>query len=69
MVNALPGIDGDALREVQSAWDAFADKHAGLVASQVEGGSMYSLLWASEKATLVRDRITQLKGIVDGWMD
>ena len=30
---------------------------------------MYSLLWASEKAVLVRDRITQLKGIVDGWMD
>ena len=68
-VEALPGIDGDALREMQTTWADFADRHARLVASQVAGGSMYPLLWASEKAALVRDRITQLKGIVDGWMD
>ena len=68
-VAALPGLDGDALRELQTAWTEFANRHADLVASQVEGGSMYPLLWAGEKAALVRDRITQLKGIVDGWMD
>lgn len=68
-VEALPGIDGDALREAQSAWADFAERQACLVASQVEGGSMYPLLWASEKAALARDRTTQLKGIVDGWMD
>lgn len=66
-VAALSGIDSDALHELQAAWVDFADRHAGLVASQVEGGSMYPLLWAGEKASLVRDRITQLKGIVDGW--
>ena len=66
---ALPGIDDDALRGLQAAWADFADRHAGLVASQVEGGSMYPLLWASAKAALVRDRVTQLEGIVDGWMD
>jgi uncharacterized protein YecT (DUF1311 family) len=66
---ALPGIDCDALHELQAAWIDFADKHAGLVASQVEGGSMYPLLWASEKAALVRDRIIQINGVVDGWHD
>lgn len=68
-VAALDGIDSHALYELQTAWADFADRHAGLVASQVEGGSMYPLLWASEKAALVRDRITQLKGIAHNWMD
>lgn len=68
-VAALPRIDGDALQELQAAWADFANRHAGLLASQVEGGSMYPLLWAGEKASLVRDRITQLKGILDGWWD
>src|SRR5690606_37891138 len=49
-VATLPGIDDDALHELQTAWGDFADRHASLVASQVEGGSMYPLLWASEKA-------------------
>lgn len=61
-VEAHPDIDDDALSEAQSAWADFADRHACLVASQVEGGTMYPLLWASAKAALVRDRITQLKG-------
>lgn len=68
-VAALDGIDSHALYELQTAWADFADRHAGLVASQVEGGSMYPLLWATEKAALVRDRITQLKGIAHNWMD
>ena len=65
----LNGINSDALYELQVAWADFADRHASLVASQVEGGSMYPLLWASEKAALVRDRISQLKGIAHSWMD
>ncbi|TKW65416.1 MAG: DUF1311 domain-containing protein [Paracoccus denitrificans] len=68
-VSALPGIDGDALQELQAAWVDFANRHASLLASQVEGGSMYPHLWAGEKASLVRDRITQLKGILEGWWD
>ena len=68
-VAALQGIDGEALREMQTVWTEFADRHAGLVASQVEGGSMYPLLWAGEKAALVRERITQLERIAKGWMD
>lgn len=68
-VEALPGIDCDALRQAHAAWADFAEKQASVVASQVEGGSMYPLLWASEKAALVRDRITQLNGIIDRWME
>ena len=68
-VAALQGIDVEALREMQTAWTEFADRHAGLVASQVEGGSMYPLLWAGEKAALVRERITQLERIAEGWMN
>lgn len=66
---ALRGIDTDALHEMQAVWVDFADRQAGLVASQVEGGTMYPQLWASEKAALVRDRIIQLEGIVDHWWD
>lgn len=66
-VGALPGIDRDAVEALQEAWVDFADRHASLIASQVEGGSMYPSLWTGEKVSLVRDRIAQLKGMLENW--
>lgn len=68
-VAALPGLDGGMLRDGQAAWADFADRQAAMVASQVDGGSMYPLIWAGEKSALVRDRIIQLKGVMKGWME
>lgn len=68
-VKTLPGMDVAALEAVQAVWQRFADAQADLVASQVEGGSMYSMIWAGEKETLVRDRVAQLERIDSQWMD
>lgn len=68
-VKVLSGIDVAALEAVQAVWQRFADAQADLVASQVEGGSMYSMIWAGEKEALVRDRVEQLKRIHSHWMD
>lgn len=68
-VAALPGMDASMLRDAHAAWSDFADQHAALIASQVEGGSMYPLVWAGERSALVQDRIIQLKGVIEGWMD
>ncbi|WP_299825335.1 lysozyme inhibitor LprI family protein [uncultured Roseobacter sp.] len=65
----LRGIDRDALSELQTTWTEWADAQAKLVASQVEGGSMYPMLWASEKAALTRERIDQIERFVSEWMD
>lgn len=59
-VASLDGIDRDAFQALQTAWGKWADEHANLVAAQVEGGSMYSMVWASEKEALTRERIDQL---------
>lgn len=65
---ALPGINVMVLEAVQAVWQRFADAQADLVASQVEGGSMYSMIWAGEKESLVRDRIEQLERMDSQWM-
>ena len=66
---ALSGIDGNKLQEVQLLWEEFSDSQASLVASQVEGGSMYPMMWASEKEALVKARTEQLLRMTDEWMD
>lgn len=68
-VTSLSGIDGEKLQEVQSLWLEFADNQASLIASQVEGGSIYPMMWASAKEALVNDRTEQLRAIIDEWMD
>lgn len=68
-VATLRNIKSTAFDELQAAWLDFAKKHADLVASQVEGGSMYPMVWASEKAALIRDRTIQLRKVIDQWMD
>lgn len=68
-VVALEGIDSDALRALQEGWTEWADAQAALVASQVEGGSMYPMIWASEKMVLTRERRDQLTRLKSEWMD
>lgn len=67
--NKLDGIDRAALSALQTAWTDWADTQANLVASQVEGGSMYPMIWASEKAALTRERIDQIERLMSEWMD
>lgn len=68
-VAALNGIDRDALQALQRSWTEWADVQAALVASQVEGGSMYPMIWASEKMVLTRERREQLIRLKNGWID
>jgi len=68
-VEALKGIDVSALNVLQERWEEWADAQASLVASQVEGGSMYPMIWASEKTALTRDRREQLTRLTREWMD
>lgn len=68
-VAALDGIDPNALRALQEGWTEWADAQATLVASQVEGGSIYAMIWASEKSVLTRERRDQLARLKREWMD
>ncbi|UWQ02950.1 DUF1311 domain-containing protein [Aliiroseovarius crassostreae] len=65
----LHGIDREALTATQNSWIEWADAQANLVASQVEGGSMYPMVWASEKAALARERREQVTRLISEWMD
>jgi uncharacterized protein YecT (DUF1311 family) len=65
----LEGIDRDALHALQASWAEWAEAQANLVASQVEGGSMYSMVWASEKVALTRDRREQVARMTSKWME
>lgn len=68
-VGSLDGIDSDAFTALQVVWEQWADQQANLVAAQVEGGSMFSMVWASEKAALTRERIDQLVRLKAEWME
>lgn len=50
---------------VQAIWEKFADSEANLIASQVEGGSMSSMVWAGAKMKLVRQRIKHIQDEID----
>ncbi|MEP4778459.1 MAG: lysozyme inhibitor LprI family protein [Yoonia sp.] len=66
--NELPGIDRDALKTLQTSWAEWADAQANIVASQVEGGSMYPMIWALEKAALTRERVEQISRLMNDWI-
>ncbi len=68
LVAKLSGIQKTVVIEAQAKWVEFADFEASMIASQVEGGSMYPMLWASAKEGLVQSRVAQLKRILDEWM-
>lgn len=63
----LEGIDPDAFHALQALWEDWADAQANLVASKVEGGSMYPVVWASEKAALTRERCDQVMRLIREW--
>lgn len=68
-VKALNGVNQEALSSVQEAWERFADLQVSFVASQVEGGSMYPMIWAGERAASLRERVSQLNRLKREWMD
>lgn len=68
-VAALNGIDPDNLHALQEDWKEWADAQATLVASQFDGGSMYPMVWASERTVLTRERRDQLIRVKNGWVD
>lgn len=65
---SLNGIEAEALDALQYFWSEWANLQANLVASQVQGGSMYSMVWAAEKSVLTRERREQLSRLKTQWM-
>lgn len=49
------------LRDSQNAWIDYRDKNAAFVASDVEGGSLYPVIEASELAEMTRRRVRELR--------
>jgi uncharacterized protein YecT (DUF1311 family) len=58
--------DGSKFDACQKAWEAFADADADFHAAEVEGGSMYPMVWAMQKEATVRDRIATLRQWLEG---
>jgi len=54
-------VDLEALERTQEAWKVYATKEADLHGALVEGGSMYSMVWASAKEEETRHRIETLR--------
>jgi uncharacterized protein YecT (DUF1311 family) len=54
-------VDGEAFEASQKAWETYADAEAALHAALVQGGSMYPMVWASQKAQVTRARIEALR--------
>lgn len=68
-VVALKGIDEAELSALQHSWGKWADAQATLVASQLEGGSMFSMVWSSEMIALTIERREQLIRLKREWLD
>ncbi len=69
LVAGLSGVNTDLLKESHAKWMEFADLEATMIASQVKGGSMYPMLWASAKEDLMHRRVAQFKSAIEDWMD
>ena len=69
LTSKLSGINAKTMGECNAKWEEFANLQASVVASQVEGGTMEPMVWASAKKELVQDRVEQLKRMIDDWMD
>lgn len=65
----LNGIDHKKFLRANKKWQKFADSEAKLIADQVKGGSMYPMIFMSEKARLIEERIDQIEGMIVAWMD
>lgn len=52
------------LKEAQRSWILFRDKSAEFEASEVEGGTMYQLVYLSAVASLTEKRVDQLRTIL-----
>jgi len=60
-VQTSADVDLKALEASQSAWSDFAKREAELHASQVEGGSMYPMVFSGALEELVTQRTSQLR--------
>jgi hypothetical protein len=60
-VQTLGDVDSEAFEASQKAWETYADAEAALHAAPVQGGSMYPMVLASQKALITRARIEALR--------
>ena len=60
----LADLDSTLLNESQKQWELFADKEASWIASEVQGGTMYPMMWAEAKSQLVKERETRLRQLI-----
>ena len=54
-----------ALRNAQRAWITFRDEHCTYEGHEARGGSMETMLYEGCRATLTRQRIEQLRGLLE----
>ena len=54
-----------ALRGAQRAWITFRDEHCTYEGHEARGGSMETMIYEGCRATLTRQRIDQLRGLLD----
>jgi len=54
-----------ALRNAQRAWITFRDEHCTYEGHEARGGSMETMLYEGCRATLTRQRVAQLRGLLD----
>ena len=58
----------DLIQQSQEARESYAKATAVLVASNVQGGSMYPSVYWSEMAEMIDDRIHELRAVKNNWM-
>lgn len=68
-LSEIEGICLEKIKSSQDVWLEYANKEAELVASNVEGGSMYSMVWSGAKSALVSDRLEQVESVIREWMN
>ena len=68
LTSKLSGINARTMGKCNAKWEEFANLQASVIASQVKGGTMEPMVWASAKKALVQDRVEQLKRMIDDWM-
>ncbi|MFN0191302.1 MAG: lysozyme inhibitor LprI family protein [Aestuariivirga sp.] len=61
LLRAKEMFDDDLLSVSQGLWEQFCEAECRLVSSQVEGGSMYPMVFASTRAELLEERTRKLR--------
>ncbi|QDL99779.1 DUF1311 domain-containing protein [Rhodopseudomonas palustris] len=64
-IRPMEQSDASKFDAAQKAWEVFADADASFHAAEVEGGSMYPMVWAMQKEERVRERTAALRR----WLD